>query len=380
MNEAQDTISPITNIINPQPKKRSFWKTLVTTLINVIVTFIPELKVGYTIAKGIGTAISSILSDQWPEGQDTQDVQEDALRQILASVQDGTLDNLNQTLQDAQAAENFVNFTHLADTGRFLSDAPSITDFDLDAARLAIKTLIASVSLDKNDWYSLVMPGLDPSSTYKKPENCPNWAGEHCKTRQDGDLGCQGVLGDYSTCGYLWYSSAQKSTYALVKRKGNDKDKASKIMNQLISEAYITGQSLFESALSCELRSLFPPSAQANYTTPPSGVSGGEGFTFNISPEAPQNLLVIDTRVVQNGDKGFYGIDGGDIHLPNQWVELYQRNKATKAKFVHPVYTLEGLDQSSFVASECTSQLDVSVANSWEDAGFWQYFDEKVPD
>lgn len=150
-----------------------------------------------------------------------------------------------------------------------------------------------------------------------------------------------------------WYSKSQNSAYTLNK---GDKTSSTNIIKTILEKGWSTGPLLFENAAICEMQNLLHNVSSiqnVNYTT----VNGAAGFTFQGG--FPQ--LDSSDYLLLNSTTSFLPISGAgfsSLSTVTTYADL----------LYHPNNTFWSFDYDGFDVS-CTSQLNTSIANSWD--GSW---------
>lgn len=382
MNQAADSISSMISLVDPIKKSN----TRLRVFLNILtfgLSIVSSLDLGLsavqtTVFSAVISAISTVpaVHDQlWPkESAESQDVQIDQLTDQLQGpngVHTTILDNLAQTLMVVQGINqsDVATFLAFASGGYFsMDDSPSpFADLGNSLHRgllQVITTFLISEGLNKNGWHALIVPGVNPLTMDQGTGPCPKWAEGTDKYECDWWDGSTkwwdcGSLDEYNMCeNHWWYSEAHNSAYALVK-DGDEgpKSEGGDYLRTIFQKGWSTGPLLFEDAAICEFAYLISQSAGGiSYTEDYNGLAGffyqGPSFTGASAVNATTNFVSIA------------GGDTGNAFVAATW------DANSLSKIVHPE-TIFGMAGPTW-DSRCVSQLNTTVANSWDPKkGHW---------
>ena len=196
---------------------------------------------------------------------------------------------------------------------------------------------------------------MDPAGIANGTAGYPSWAGDHS---EEDDLQCTGY-NDNGQCEgtYWWYSKNHNSAYTLSLGDGSP---STDVINATLSGKWSTGALLFENAAICEIQSMLraalPQSGDSvNYTT----FAGKAGFSYEGDIPDLHDFI---TPLAGSTTINFIAIDSGGF--PN-----LSKVQSYSDLLHHPDNaSFWSIDADGFDFS-CTSQLNVSIANSW--GGSW---------
>ncbi|KAI4196946.1 MAG: hypothetical protein LQ346_003134 [Caloplaca aetnensis] len=379
MNQAADSVSGMISLVDPIKKQ----KTGLRLFLNILtfgLSIVSSLDLGLTsiqttifttVIDAIGKA--PVVHDQlWPkESAESQDIQVDQLTDQLqgpTGIHTTILDNLDRTLEVVQGTNqtDVSAFLAFASGGHFSIDSTQSPFADLGSAvhkglLQIITTYLISEALDKNDWHALIVPGANPLTLDQGTGLCPKWA-EGTEKYQcdwwDGStkwFACES-LDEHSQCeNYWWYSKTHNSAYALVKngKRGPDKQ-GGEFLRTIFEKGWSTGPLLFENAAICEFSSLMSQSAGSiSYT---SDYNGTAGFFYQGPPFTGYYDVNETTKFVS-----IPGGDTGNAFVAATW------HQDSLSMMVHPntIFDSGGPEWGS----RCVSQLNTTVANSWNPKG-----------
>ena len=302
----------------------------------------------------------------------------DSLSSSLAIIQ-GVSDNSNAS----DAYTSFVNFTasgRLADSSQSLAQSGLVNSITAVQGRL--QTYIVSEALSSDGWRILMLPGVNPVDVASDSSKyCPQWTGQDCRTKK-GDIGCPGQLDQWGMCNYLWYSSNLNSSFTLM--TGNDSAKADDVekkLHSLFDNQYTNGVDLFEGATFCQFPFLFAPEASPlwlNYspTSEWGYVFFGNASRTNDTLQRQSQNVTAETMTAYGGRDRFVPISPKNMTRYNAFVEL-SKYSSYNDRFKHPPDAVFQIDGRANVHLNCTSQLDVQVANTWggKDISKWTLAD-----
>ncbi|KAI4190623.1 MAG: hypothetical protein LQ348_003627 [Seirophora lacunosa] len=374
-----DSISSMISLIDPIKKSNTRLR-LFLNILTFGLSIVSSLDLGLsavqtTVFSAVINAISTApaVHDQlWPkESAESQDVQIDQLTDQLQGpngIHTTILDNLANTLKVVQGTNqsNVTSFLAFASGGYFSMDnSPSpFADLGNSLHRgllQIITTFLISEGLNKNGWHALIVPGANPLTIDQGTGPCPKWAEGTDKYQcdwWDGSskwMDCESVDENDMCDNHWWYSKAHNSAYALV--KDGDEGPSSEggdYVRTIFNKGWSTGPLLFEGAAICEFAYLISQSASGiSYTQDYHGSAGffyqGPAFTGASAVNATTNFVSIA------------GGDTGNAFVAATW------DANSLSKIVHPE-TIFGMAGPSW-DSRCVSQLNTTVANSWDPKG-----------
>ena len=375
LNDAQASISGIIDLID-KPKKKKVGLNALLTVLGLGLSFIPAIGPDFAglTATAIGAANIALQGLQrapgvaqaiWPVGtEDSRSVQIDELNNNIPTLRQQLQFNLEQGLKLVQGVNQSDPSTFLAFTedGAFsvsLNNAPPTIQASqgqtVQPLLLAFTTYLASTALSENGWHALILPGVNPARMTNGSAGCPDWAnqnGNQCNGL--ADLNCVGYDSHGQCNGTYWYySKSQNSAYTL---NHGDKTSSTDIIQKIFANGWSTGPLLFENAAICEMKNLLNnvlSIQNINYTT----MNGAAGFSYQGN--FPQ--LVTSQVVPMNSTTSFLPISGSvfpSLSTVPAFADL----------LYHPNNTFWRFDDDGFDLS-CTSQLNTSIANSWD--GSW---------
>lgn len=339
----------------------------VLTALTIAVSFIPvagpELaetatlgtKVGDLINKGIKQA-PGVAQAIWPAStEDSQDVQFDALTLGFSNVSQTLRFNMQLALSIVQGhlQTNVDSFLAFASNGSFavpLKSRPSVLVVQQFLLQ-SLTTYLASVALSNNGWHILMRPSVNPQGLTNGTTQCPSWAGSACEKHRN--LGCTGYDLNGQCNNYWWYSASQNAAYTL---NHNDNTDSTQLIGTILNSSWATGASLFEDAAVCEVQSVIRQSLPAIYTT----YEGHLGFAFNGSFAS----LRSDSAIFFPNESTFLPIDGSGLSALSQdpaLANLLYHPNGTEYGTIWQDFGPQGFD------FRCTSQLNVTIANSWDE-------------
>ncbi|KAL8904146.1 MAG: hypothetical protein Q9207_003470 [Kuettlingeria erythrocarpa] len=375
-NSAEGTIQPIIRQIDvPERKKTRVALSAFLTVLGFALSFIPvvgpEAGLGVLSLAAINTAIAGakqvpdLAKKIWPSGvEDTVDFQIDALMTLFSGASESLQAQLHTIfaaiLAVIQGLDQLNTDAFLAFVGQGLFSVPTIEAPSVQAASekqkrdlmQSMNTFLVSVALSQNGWQALILPGVDAEGLRNGDSLCPQWAEPDCSS--DKDIGCDGhdPTGQcHDNC--WWYSQEQNSTYPVV-RDGKVTDDATTLLQATIDPVrdWTTGPLLFEDAARCELQSiLIQAENQAyNYTF----VNQKAGFQYATSiPDLVEYQLSCGS--------GFFIPIAGSAFVASSKIRKYHDTQ------FHPVSNPFVIRPEGAIDASCVSNLNVSIANSWND-------------
>ena len=188
--------------------------------------------------------------------------------------------------------------------------------------------------------------GVDPLGYSNKTlDGCPPWEND-CSGKNDLQCDSYEVTGQCNGT-YWWYSANHNSAYTL---NNNDDTDSTDILAKIFRSGWSTGSLLFENAAICNIRNMLNQSIpELNYTTS-QGIAG-----FAIQGNIPNELRGYTQTI--NTTTTFLPMNGAGLS------HLSTISAFANALF-HPTDSLWAFNGGGLDFS-CTSQLNVSVANSW---------------
>ncbi|KAL8929518.1 MAG: hypothetical protein Q9208_001187 [Pyrenodesmia sp. 3 TL-2023] len=379
MNQAADSISGMISLVDPIKKQNTRLRLFLNILtfglgiLNGLSSGLTTVQttIFTTVIDAIGKA--PVVHDQlWPKGSaESQDIQIDKLTDQLQGpngIHTTILENLERTLQVVQGTNqtDVSTFLAFASGGHFSIDSTQSAFAELGPTvrkglLQIITTYLVSEALDKNEWHALIVPGANPLTLDQGTGLCPKWAEGTDKYQCDWWDGstkwfaCES-LDDHGMCeNYWWYSETHNSAYALVKKgKSGPEKQGGDFLREIFDKGWSTGPMLFENAAICEFSNLISQSAGSiSYTSDYNSVAGffyqGPPFTGYHSVNETTNFVSIP------------GGDTGNAFVAATWDEN------SLSKMVHPdtIFDNGGPEWGS----RCVSQLNTTVANSWDPKG-----------
>ncbi|KAL8731826.1 MAG: hypothetical protein Q9181_004158 [Wetmoreana brouardii] len=387
MNQAADSVSSMISVVDPIEKPHKGLRTFLSIL-TFGLTFISGLDLGLsTLETAIFTTvinaiakIPSVHDALWPkETAESQDVQTDSLTDELQGpngIHSTVLDNLGSTLEVVQGMNqsDVSAFVAFASGGHFAVDNNPSPFADLGSSvRKSLlqifTTYLISEALSRNGWHALIVPGANPVTLDDGTGPCPKWAEGKGKDQcdwWDGStkwMACNSYDNNTMCDNYWWYSKTHNSAYALVKDGEKPGDKGGDFLKTIFEKGWSTGPLLLENAAICEFAFLLSQSASAVTYTP--NYNGVAGFFYQGPPFTGYTVVNATTNFVS-----IPGGDSGNAFVAATW------NKDSLSKAYHPDLIL-GLSGSTW-DSRCVSQLNTTIANSWNPKkGEWTKNDAK---
>ncbi|KAI9705044.1 MAG: hypothetical protein M1836_006827 [Candelina mexicana] len=374
MRSASQLVGAIIHEVDPE-KKTHVKLNVALTAVSIGLGFIPV--VGPEFAGLSALAISaanlglsaikkapSVAAYIWPQGTvDSGPQQIDTLESKIDFLQTSLSINLGLGLSSVQGLNqsNVSQFLAFANGGSFSApdmDLPQVLGgkgpppggFETAAAYpllLAFSTYLVSTALAQNGWHIIQVPGVDPMAySNHSLDGCPAWTTE-CSPKK-ADLECDGyeVTGQCNGT-YWWYSTSQNTAYTLNHNDGTD---STGHLAKILRSGWTTGTLLFENAAICNIQNMLNQTIPKLYYTTSHGIAG-----FAFQGDVPNVLSGLTSEI--DSTTNFIPMNGAGLsHLST--VAAYA------AQLFHPTDNLWNFDASGLDFS-CTSQLNVSIANSW---------------
>lgn len=368
MLEASLSINGIIDLVDPVKKTHVALNAILTAL-SIGLGFIPAIGPEFAALPSIAISAAKIALQGiqkaptvaqaiWPVGsEDSQNKQIDTLENEIPSLLSELQNRLQQGLQLVQGVNqsdvsSFLAFTGDGNFSVSQGSAPTVmasTGTEVQPLLLAFTTYLVSEALSQNGWHALMLPGVNPAGLTDGSAGYPSWSGT---TDDLADLHCDSY-DPHGQCDgtYWWYSESQNTAYTL---NHNDKKSSTDFIHTIFENGWSTGKLLFENAAICEVENMLQAvNTSLNYTD----FNGNAGFMFD------GNLDGLDSSytVPVNSTTSFLPISGGGLpHLST--IQAYMD------LMVHPHDTFWRFD-SGGLDFRCTSQLNTSIANSWD--GSW---------
>ncbi|KAL9611275.1 MAG: hypothetical protein Q9167_004072 [Letrouitia subvulpina] len=328
---------------------------------------------------GPSTELASGTIGLWNSGTDeSQDTQISNLNDVFSGpngVESRVRTGLSETLRMVQGRNqiNVSSFIQWADGGHFSGNAAGIIveEGAREKLLLLFTSYLVSATLAANDWHVLIVPGAEPYGLSRDPSNvtCPSWATDtgtehNCN---DGDGGSKNMDCAHSEEGrgegydqfglciktHWWYSQRHKSAYTIIHGDdGPGESNAASLLQQIFQKEYSNGSLLFESAAVCELQSVLQSQNPTFIQNVPDIEIDG---TSALSADGQ-----IPNAVSTPGNRTLVTIGGLKLVTLSLSASL-------APLFKHPdkIFNINanGLD------GNCSSMLNVTVANTWDGTG-----------
>ncbi|KAI9771028.1 MAG: hypothetical protein M1835_006481 [Candelina submexicana] len=349
--EASQLVGAIRDEVDPEKKTHVNLK-IALTAVSIGLGFIPVSRYSNSaepcaiaiaaanLRLGAIKKASSVAANKWPQGtEDSRLEQIDILEASIPFLQSSFSTNLGLGLASVQGLpqSNVSQFLAFANGGIF-----SAPDMDLPQVSTPFRNhsyheylLRLGPPLIGTAWQICKISIGDDPMAYSNHtlDGCPAWKTECSPKKVDLECDRYEVTGQCNGT-YWWYSKLKKPP----------------IFRPTTMSGWTTGKLLFENAAICNIQNMLNQSIPNLIYTTSHGIAG-----FAFQGDVPSELSGLTSK--SNSTANFIPMNGAGLsHLST--IPAYA------AQLFHPTDNLWNLDASG-VDFSCTSQLNVSIANSW---------------